>query len=245
MQRIPNRNDALLRSRRVVPLAVAAWIAIAAAGVSAQEPKAAIAAPTWYAQVLARGEAGVNVTYFWSSGSKFRAETVVAGHKIVTIVNGPSYTAYDATTLEGVAIARAPEALALDSPDRRPFGNELEVMQKMGAEKIGEESLHGVECDVYARSDAKGRRVLWVTKKEPRLPLHIEIYDAPSASTRYTDFVDWLDALKLRDEFFRPDPAVKLQNYGLAEYLEASGKGPVGPVPVLYTDLLQGPAPIR
>ena len=53
---------------------------------------------TWYAQALARGAAGLNVTHFWSRGSMLRAETVVAGHKIVTIVNGPWYYAYDGLT---------------------------------------------------------------------------------------------------------------------------------------------------
>ena len=48
---------------------------------AAEQPKAA-AEPTlrtWYAQALARGSAGVNVTHFWSKGPKLRAETVIAG----------------------------------------------------------------------------------------------------------------------------------------------------------------------
>ena len=43
---------------------------------------------TWYAQALAHSEIGLNVTHFWSKGPLLRAETVVVGRRVVTIVNG-------------------------------------------------------------------------------------------------------------------------------------------------------------
>ena len=61
--------------------------------------------PTWYAQALARGAAGLNVTHFWSKGPWLRAETVVAGHKVVNIVKGDWYYAYDGLTGRGMRSA--------------------------------------------------------------------------------------------------------------------------------------------
>ena len=98
-------------------LLVRLLVLLLAPGASAQEdavPASPQAQPTWYAQALTRGDAGLNVTHFWSKGAKLRAETVVSGHKVVTIVHGEWYWAYDGLTLDGVAIRRDPRAVALD-----------------------------------------------------------------------------------------------------------------------------------
>ena len=39
----------------------------------ADEKRAQTISPTWYAQALARGAAGLNVTHFWSKGPMLRA----------------------------------------------------------------------------------------------------------------------------------------------------------------------------
>src|SRR5262245_33622183 len=89
----------------IAALALVAAVALAEEGAEApppaqpppaqeQQPAAKPAAngtPTWYAQALARGAGGLNVTHFWSKGPWLRAETVVAGHKVVNIVKGPWY----------------------------------------------------------------------------------------------------------------------------------------------------------
>ena len=51
------------------------------------------------------------MTHFWSRGAAMRAETVVAGHRIVTIVKGEYYYAYDAIAKNGVQIRRTPAAV--------------------------------------------------------------------------------------------------------------------------------------
>lgn len=197
---------------------------------------------SWHAQALARGPAGLNVTYLWSLGPKFRAETVVAGHKIVTIVNGDTYYVYDAVSMTGVAIRRSPVAIANDSSGRRPFGNEAETLISQGGEKIREELLLGTPSDVYQLSDASGRRVLWVTQDDYRLPLRIEIYDRATGVTKYTDFLDWLSGLRLMDAFFEPEPSIKFDHYELEEYVRLTAEGPIG-VPILYAELLHGRNP--
>jgi len=195
--------------------------------------------PTWYALTLAHAEIGINVAYFWSKGPKLRAETVIAGHKVVTVVSGDTYYAYDATSREGVAIGRSKQALAKDTPDRRPFGRELEVIVGQGGEKVGEEEIGGRVCERYRITDDAGRREVWVTKDELRLPLRLEIYTRMTGKTIFTDFVNWTRNLPLDDGFFEPDPGVNFQRLSFEDYAKSQFT-PIGPVPVLYLDLVTG-----
>lgn len=200
---------------------------------------AADAEHTWYAQAMARGDAGLNVTHFWSKGPKLRAETVVAGHKVVTIVNGDWYYAYDGLTGRGLAIRRDPKARARDAPTRRPFGNEYESLLRQGAELIREEDLLGRKTGVYRVTDQLGKRELWATMDEQRLPLRIEIYDRRTSRRRYTDYLNWQTRLAIPNAFFEPDQWAKLERMEIEEYLTRTAtEGPTGPVPVLYADLL-------
>jgi hypothetical protein len=195
--------------------------------------------PTWYAQALARGGAGLNVTHFWSKGPWLRAETVVAGHKVVNIVKGPWYYTYDGLTKRGLAIRRDPKAEALDSPDRRPFGRELEILTRQGAELIREEDALGRKAGMYRVTDLRGRRELLVTQDAQKLPLRLEIYDRQTSERRYTDYINWQSSLAIPDSFFEPDPDVQIERIELDAYLKRTvHQGPVGAVPVLYADLL-------
>lgn len=197
--------------------------------------------PTWYSQALAQGPGGLNVTQFWSKGSKLRAETVVAGRKIVTLVNGDWYYAYDATRGYGIRIHRAPEAIAKDAPYRRPFGNETVKLIGQGAEKIRDEKFHGRDVEVYQVTDQLGRRTVWATKDALNIPLRVEMYNRSTASKQATDYIDWLTGLALPDTYFEPGPHVEIRTYEFEEYVrETVTVGAVGPVPVLYTDLLRG-----
>lgn len=208
------------------------------------EEAAAPAAPppfanTWYAQALARGAAGLNVTHFWSKGPWLRAETVVAGHKVVNIVKGPWYYAYDGMTRKGLAIRRDPAAEAHDAPTRRPFGREYEILTNQGAELVREETVLGRKAGVYRVTDSRGRREVWVTQDDARLTLRLEIFDRRTTGQMITDYVNWQSELPLPDSFFEPDAGVEIQRVELADYLRRSvDEGPQGTVPVLYADLL-------
>ena len=140
------------------------------------------APPTWYSQALAQGPGGLNVTQFWSKGSKLRAETVISGHKVITLVNGDWYYAYDATKGHGIRVRRAPQAIAKDAPYRRPFGNEAVKLIQQGAEKIRDEEFHGREVEVYQLTDRLGRRTVWATKDALNIPLRVEMYNRSTAS---------------------------------------------------------------
>jgi len=200
--------------------------------------------PTWYAQALARGGAGLNVTYFWSKGPWLRAETVVGGHKVVNIVKGPWYYTYDGLTKRGLAIRRDPKAEAQDAPDRRPFGREYEILTGQRAELIREEDALGRKAGVYRVTDMRGRRELWVTEDEQRLPIRLEIYDRQTQEHRVTDYLNWQSALLIPDSFFEPDSDVQIERMDLDAYLNRTVReGPVGAVPVLYADLLHAKRP--
>jgi outer membrane lipoprotein-sorting protein len=196
---------------------------------------------TWHAQALAHGPGGLNVTQFWSKGSKLRAETVISGHKVVTLVNGEWYYAYDATKGLGIRVRRTPASLALDMPFRRPFGNEAIRLIEMGAEVVGEENYHGREADVYRLTDRLGRRTIWASKDALNIPLHVEIYNRQTGQTQATDYLDWLTGLTIPDSYFDVDPNVAITSYEFEEYgYFMSQSGSVGPVPVLYSELLRG-----
>jgi hypothetical protein len=197
--------------------------------------------PTWYSQALAHGPGGLNVTQFWSKGPKLRAETVIAGRKIITLVNGDWYYAYDGTGGYGIRVRRAPQAIARDASYRRPFGNEAVKLIRQGAEKIREEEFHGRQVEVYRITDRLGRRTVWVTKDALNIPIRVEIYNRSTASEQATDYIDWLTGLSLPDAFFEPIGGIAIQTYEFDQYLrETADTGMVGPVPVLYTDLLRG-----
>ena len=196
---------------------------------------------SWYAQTVARSSAGLNVNYFWSLGSKFRAETVVSGHKVVTIVSGDTYYAYDAVLMNGVAIRRAAAAIAADSSVGRPFGNEVELLLGEGAEKVREEILFGAPSEVYQLSDDTGRRVLWVTQDSRRLPMRVEIYNRRTGSTSYKEYFDWRIGMPISEKFFEPDSAAELRHFEFDEYIgSADDKEIMGLAPILYEHLLIG-----
>ena len=215
------------------------WLLAAIAPASAEEPKKPTGPPTWYAQALTRGEAGLNVTHFWSKGAMLRAESVVAGHKIVTIVRGDRYYAYDGLTGEGLSIRREPATVAADRADQRPFAREYEILVGQGAELVREETMLGRRAGIYRVTDEHGRRELWVTQDALRIPLRVEVFDRDSGSQRTTDYVNWQSDLAIPDAFFTPDPNAALKEMDYTEYLRRSSEeGSVGPVPVLYTSLL-------
>jgi hypothetical protein len=225
------------RSRAWVGAALAALLAAAARA----EEKAEPGPSTWFAQAIAASDAGLNVTYFWSSGPKLRAETVIAGRRITSIVSGDTYYSYDAVGGNGVAIGRGPKAIAADARGQRPFGREFENLVSQGAELVREEDVMGRACEVFRLTDDLGRRELWVTKDKLRLPIRVVIFRRDTSKTVTTVFVNWLTGLSIADGFFQPEANVKLERLAFDEYIRRATQGElIGPVPVLYTDLLIG-----
>jgi len=199
---------------------------------------------SWYAQIFARGDSGLNVTYSWSLKSKLRSETVARGHKLVTIINGDTYYVYDALAMTGLAIRRAPAALAAESPQRRPFGNEAQILIDQGGEKIREDSIAGKRLEVYQITDQNGRRIVWVTQDDQRLPIRIELFSRKSGSTQYKEYVDWANGFAVTAAFFEPEPGIQFERFELDEYIQnIRAKDSATQLPILYHELLHRPAP--
>lgn len=232
--------------RRRLSRVAALGLAVLGAAASHAENPAPAAKPapgvsTWFSQVFSHSDSGLNVTYFWSKGAKLRAETVIAGRRVTTLVTGNTYYAYDAVSQNGVAITRSPKAMAVDARGERPFGREFQNLVAQGAERIRDEDVMGRACEVFRVTDQLGRRELWVTKDELRLPIRVIVYRRDTQKTTSTDFVNWLTGLGIADAFFEPESGVAFQRLDFQSYLERSSAGePIGPVPVLYTDLLVG-----
>jgi len=221
--------SAVIRGVAVVLAAMLAAAPVHAEGEKDSAPE------TWYARMLARNESQLTVTYFWSRGAKMRAETVVAGQLIVTIVNGDTYYTYSPSGGGGLAVERAPEAIAADATSGRPFGQEVELLLDQGAEKVGEETFRGRMCDVYRVTDNDGKRQIWATQGEPRVTSRIEIFRRAAGTTQYLDYDQWLRGIPIADGFFEPHAGLDLKRYSLSEYLvEATRDGTLGAIQFLH-----------
>lgn len=197
---------------------------------------------TWYAQRVTHGDTGVAVENYWSKGRKLRAEIVLQGASLVTIVGGEFYTIADVTHQNGVRIRRAPEALALDrsKPTERPFGHEGVELLAKGAELVRSDNLGGRPCRVLRLTDDVGKREVWITDDKRKMPLRVEFWARENGVHTITDYIDWISGLPLPDVFFEPDPRIPLETVEYADYLKRSAQAPVGPAPVMFSPLLHG-----
>jgi len=233
----------IARRRHALALgAIVLGFALGAEKAPKQSEKKESAPATWYAQLVSGGDTPLRVDYFWSKGRKLRSETVLGGYPLLTLVSGEFYYVIDPIALTGIAVRRSPAALQADRANagERPFGNEGALLTSKGAEKIRDEKLDGRPVQVFRLTDDRGRREIWVSSDERRLPLRIDTFDRQSGAHVRTDYVDWSGGLDLPDSFFEPDPRVQLERLEYDEYVKRSTAGPVGPAPVLFRDLLHG-----
>jgi hypothetical protein len=146
-------------------------------------------------------------------------------------------------TRRGVAIRRAPSALAADQqrPDERAFGREGEELLARGAELVRSENLSGRPTRLYRLTDERGKTEVWLTDDKRKLPVRVAWFARESGQQSTTDYIDWIADLELGDPFFEPDPRVELERVEYADYVARTQKGePVGPAPVLFANLLHG-----
>lgn len=167
-----------------------------------------------------------------------RAETVMNGHRLVTIVRGSEYISYDVVTGQGARIQRAPQAIADEAGRLRPFGNDLDEVRRQGAEKVEETIGGGQRGEVWRVTDEAGRRKLTVTRDAPQLPISLETYVRANGQTVSLDYMNWARGLTLPDGFFEPPSEMQLERLDYATYVAQATQRPIGPV--LYPDALHG-----
>lgn len=214
----------------------------AAAGKKVAAETAPVSEETWYASSIGGNESGVVTVNYWSKGSNLRAEVIVKGYRITTIVNGKFYHVYNEVLGAGLTIERAEPAVAQDAKRGRPFANEFDSLRESGAEKIDEKTMgeSDFKFDLYQLSDNLGRRKLLVTQVEPHLPVRIESYVRSTGDTSFVEYSGWDRGLLISDSFFEPPTHIDFEQMTHAQYVEGVAKGPVGPAPVFYGALLHG-----
>lgn len=215
-------------------------LAAACALAASLAPAAASAQTTWHATRVTSGDVPFHVDHLWSKGAKFRAQTVLGGHPILTLVSGERYLIIDVLAGRGVSIQRSPAAVALDARRTRPFGHEYESLMALGAEKVGLEERAGRRCEVWRSTEIDRRRELCVTADENRLPLEYQESDRGRAETAVTRYLDWSRDMPVPDAFFEPDPRVQLEHIDYQSYLSRASKEQIGPAPPFFRELLHG-----
>jgi hypothetical protein len=162
------------------------WIALVAAlALSAPAPAARAEEDpeTWHSRAISEGPTGLSITYFWSKGRSMRAQTVVQGRPIVTLVHRDWYYVVDEISGTGLAVERSRRALEEDAGGERPFAQEAQLIVEQGGELVRTEKQGAEAVNVYRLSDAQGRREVWTPAQGPRVPLRVEIFDRATSAT--------------------------------------------------------------
>jgi hypothetical protein len=197
---------------------------------------------TWHTSSIARSQKGTLVVNYWSKGPLFRAETIVTGHRVNSVVNGTRYYIFDSVSGIGVSIERHENAIAEDKTRGRPFGREWQQMVDDGAEMIMDKEAAGpnVDYEIYQLTDEKGRKQLLVTADDLRLPIRLENYIRSAGQSSFIEYSGWQRSLTISDSFFEPPSNIVFEEFSYDEYVKTLGKRMVGPAPVFYSQLLHG-----
>lgn len=193
---------------------------------------------TWYTERLMSGGKTPTIEHLWSKGAWLRSELVVGGQPIVQLVKGSRYVIVNRVQRRGIAIQRNPRAIAQDAAAKRPFADDRDRIVAAGGERVGTQTLGGIECEVYRVTDGDGRRETCVTAAG--LPVRTDMWHRTSGTSSSASYLSWASQMPLPDDFFEPDPGVAIEEYGYDQYLAALKQGPVGPAPPLHSFLLHG-----
>jgi hypothetical protein len=195
---------------------------------------------TWYAMTVVSGRSGFRVSHYWSHGARLRAQTMLGVNPITTIVSGDRYWVYDVLLGEGTEIKRSEAAIQQDEDRGRPFGNDLAKMLRGGGERVGTESVSGLDAEVWRLTNTSGRRTIWATTGSPRVPLRVENFNRESGESATLSYSNWASGFDIPEDFFLPPANITLRRLEYDEFVSESLKGTVGPVLILFSDLLHG-----
>jgi hypothetical protein len=193
----------------------------------------------WFAETIQHGDGGIRVMYIWSKGRKLRAERIIDGAVLQTIVNGDTYYNILPTAGIGVAIQRTPKALADDRKGGRPFGHDVEAIVARGAEKATTERLMGHEVAVYRLYSEKSREEVWATTDGDKVPVKL-VYTDREGGKSYETMLNWTRGNAVKESFFEPDPRIAIQKLSYEEFVAGVKDGALKTFPPLFNDLLVG-----
>ena len=198
---------------------------------------------TWHATAFVSGIGSYRIIHYWSQGASMRAETVIRGHPITTLVEGSRYVVIDRLTGKALDVERSPNAIAEDRGRERPFAFERDEIRAAGGEKVEDTKLSSIDVEVWRVTDDLGRRTAWISKAAPNVPLRTETFVRGSTQTVQIDYSGWGFDLEIPPAFFSVPPGLEIERLDYAAYSKRSAEGPVGPAPILYPDLLHGAKP--
>ncbi|MDP6980695.1 MAG: hypothetical protein QF570_19195 [Myxococcota bacterium] len=203
---------------------------------------AATAPATWYARTRIATKFGPVVNHYWSKGPWLRSETILAGHRVITIVNATHYYVCDLVMGEGTAIERSPKAIAQDKDRGRPFARELDDLIASGGEMIheGVSESAGVPYRVYQLTNENGRRRVSVTDSDPPLPIRVETFVRSSGHNGLLEYAGWQRDLGIADSFFTAPDTIEWQRLSYDEYVTRAPRETIGPAPIYFRHLLHG-----
>ncbi|MCP4039686.1 MAG: hypothetical protein GY733_22270 [bacterium] len=224
---------------------VTIWALVGSLAAAKADEPVAVAPPvadTWYVQTRVSTDFGIVTTHYWSKGVMFRAATILAGHPVTTIVNGPRYSVYDALLGTGATIERNADAVAKDAQRGRPFGRELDDLLEAGGEKVSDGSLPEGEggYEVYQLTNANGRRRVMVTLSDPPLPFRVETFVRENGATGILEYAGWQRGLEIQDSLFQLPDTIVFEQVSYDDYTRRVRNEPIGPAPIYYRDLLHG-----
>jgi len=200
-----------------------------------------VEASSWYVSAVVSGRTGYRVTHYWSKGPNMRAQTLVGIRAVTTIVRGDRYWVFDELLKEGIVVKRSALAQAEDAKQTRPFANDLEDLIRANGEKVETGMLSGIPAETWRVTNAAGRRTVWVTLDEPKVPLRVENFNRETSESATLNYSNWVSGFDLPDTAFEPPADLVLQEFEYDQFLEKSLEGPVGPAPIIYPKLLHGP----
>jgi len=188
---------------------------------------------------LARTEYEVVVAQYWSLGPLLRAEAVIGGSNVVTVVDGETYAVFDALTNRGYRVKRSADAKARDAIRKRPFGLHLQEILDQGGERIREEKSDGIDVDVYRVTDEQGRRTLWARAGEDQIPIRLETYERSRGRTGRLDWINWLEGVEIPVAFFAPPSEVVFEDFdSFEEFQIRAAQSPLSPAPPFFPELI-------
>jgi len=198
---------------------------------------------TWHATAFVSGIGTYRIIHYWSQGASMRAETLISGHPITTLVHGDRYVVIDRLVGRALEIVRSPKAVAEDAGRPRPFAFEQAEIRAAGGEKVEETKMSGVDVEVWRVTDDLGKRTVWVAKGAQGVPLRVETFVRGSSQTVKIDYSSWGFNLEIPASFFELPPGLEVERMTYDEFARKSASGSVGPAPILYPDLLHGGRP--
>jgi len=159
-----------------------------------------------------------------ASPTKFRMEQTLKGKTNITIGNGPDIWLVDTRLKRGLHVKQTPADLARLNRHVRFIGGELDEFLRQGGKKTGQETIDGVKCSVYRRTDKRGfSYTLWVLPGPEQLTRRLQttrptqIPDAQGKPQKVVyanvlDFTNWQVGKPIDEALFRPPKGVQIKD---------------------------------